>query len=92
MLPAFVFFFDMEQSVLVLVSVLSKILITQCSRKKELLKYQAQKISRRKCLAQQAKELFVKTASSVDELLSCPRIKFSVSKSIFDGVEIGLYC
>ena len=84
----------MEQFVLVPASVYNKSLITQSVTKQELPKYQPlqnptyQVDSLKKEIN---KKLFSKADSLVDKILSCPRIKLSISQTlIFDGVETGI--
>ena len=85
----------MEQFVLVPASVYNKSLITQSVTKQELPKYQPlqnptyQIDSLKKEIN---KKIFSKADSSVDKILSCPRIKLSNSQTlILDGVETGFF-
>ena len=86
----------MDQFVLVPASVHNKSLITQSVTKQELPKYQPsqnptyQIDSLKKEIN---KKLFSTADSSVDKILSCPRIRLSNSETlILDGVEAGIYC
>ena len=85
----------MDQFVLVPASVYNKSLITQSVRKQELPKYQPSQNPTYQIdsLKKQInKNLFSKVDLLVDQILSCPRIKFSNSQtSILDGVETGLF-
>ena len=85
----------MEQFVLVPTSVYNKNLITQSVTKQELPKYQPlqnptyQIDSLKKEIN---KKLFAKADTLVDKILSCPRIKLSISQTlILDGVETGIF-
>ena len=93
--PSLTICLDMEQFVLVPVSVYSKSLNTQSVTKQELPKYQHsqnptyQVDSIKKEIN---KKLFSKGDSLVDKFFSCPRIKLSNSQTlILDGVEIGIF-
>ena len=86
---------DMEQFVLVLVSVYNKNLINQSVTKQELPKYQLlqnltyQIVSLKKEIS---KHIFCKADSLVDKILSCPPVKLSNSQtSILIGVEIWVF-
>ena len=86
---------DMDQFVLVPVSVYNKSLVTQSVTKQELPNYQPsqnptyQTDSLKK---EMNKKLFSKADSLVDKILSCPRIKLSNSQTlILDGVETGIF-
>ena len=84
----------MEQFVLVPVSVYNKSLITQTVAKQELPKYQPSQNPKYQVDSLKKeinKKLFSKADSSVDKVLSCPRIKLSNSHTLFlDGVETGI--
>ena len=84
----------MEQFVLVPASMYNKNLMAQSVTKQELPKYQPsqnptyQIDSLKKEIN---KKLFSKADSSVDKILSCPRIKLSNSQTlILDGIETGI--
>ena len=79
----------MEQLVLALASVYNKSWITQSVKKQELQKYQPWQNPRSKLIQKEINtNLFSKADSSVDKILSCPRITISNSlTSIPDGVE-----
>ena len=85
----------MEHFVLVLASVYNKNLITQSVTKQELPKYQPSQHPTYQIDSLEKeinKVLFSKADSSVDKLLSCPRIKLSNSQTlILDGVETGIF-
>ena len=85
----------MEKFVLVPASVYNKSLITQSVTNRELPKYQPlqnctyQVDSLKKEIN---KKLFSKADSLVDKILSCPRIKLSISQTLLlDGVETGIF-
>ena len=85
----------MEQFVLVPASVYNKSLITQSVTKQELPKHQPSQNptyhidSLKKEIN---KKLFSKPDPLVDKILSCPRIKLSISETlILDGVETGIF-
>ena len=85
----------MDQSVLVPASVYNKSLITQSVTKQELPRYQPslnptyQIDSFKKEIN---KRLFSKADTLVDKILSSPRIKLSISQTLFlDGVENGIF-
>ena len=93
--PVLTICLDMEQFVLVHVSVCNKSFITRAVTMKELSKYQPsqnptyQVDSLKKEIN---KKLFSKTDSLVDKFLSCPRIKLSNSQTLnLDGVESGIF-
>ena len=84
----------MEEFALVPDSVYNKSLITQSVQKQELSKYQPlqnptyQIDSLKK---ENNKKLFAKAVSSVEEILSCPRIKRSKKQNLtLDGVKTGI--
>ena len=85
----------MEQFILVSASVYKKRLITQSVTKQKLQKYQSSQNSTYQIdsLKNDINEsLFSKADSSVDKILSCPRIKPSNSQTLFlDGVETGSF-
>ena len=85
----------MEQFVLVPASLYNKGLITQSVTKQELPKYQPsqnptyQVDSHKKEIN---KKLFSKADTSVDKILSCPRVKLSITQTlILNGVETGFF-
>ena len=93
LLPSLNICFDMEQFVFVPASVYTKSLITQSVTKQELPNHQPprsptyQVDSLKKEIN---KKLFSKADSSVDKILSCPRIKLLNSQTlILGGVETG---
>ena len=85
----------MEQFVLVPASVNNKNLITQSVTKQELPKYQPSQNPTYQIDSlnkEISKKLFSKADALVDKILSCPRIKLSISQSlILDGVETGIF-
>ena len=83
----------MEQFVLVPASVYNKKLITQSVTKQELLNYQSSQNPTYQVdsLKKINKQNFSKADSLVDKILSCPRIKLSLSQTlILEGVETGI--
>ena len=84
----------MEQFVLVPASVYNKNLNTQSVAKQELPKYQPSKNPTYQVDSLKKeinKKLFSTADSLVDKILSCPRIKLSISQTlILDGVETGI--
>ena len=85
----------MEQFVLIPASVYNKSLITQSVTKQELPKYQpsqnpANQVDSLK--KEINKKFYSKADSLVDKILSCPRIKHSISQTLnLDGVETGIF-
>ena len=92
LLPSLSICLDMEQFVLVPASVYNKSLFTQSVTKQELPKYQPSQNPTYKVDSLKKeinRKLFFRAESSVDKILSRPRIKLSNSQTlILDGVEI----
>ena len=84
----------MDQFVLIPSSVYKGSLISQSVTKQELPKYKTSQNTTYQIDSLKKeinKNLFSKTESLVDKILSCPRIKLSNSQtSSLDGVEIGI--
>ena len=84
--PSLSICFDMEQFVLVLAFVFNIYLITQSVTKQKLPKYQpSQKPTYQTDSLKKEinKKLFSKAGSLADKILSCPRIKLSISQIFF---------
>ena len=95
LLPSITICLDMEQFVLVSLSVYNKSLNTQSVRKQELAKYQPSQNPRYQVDSLEKeinKKLFSKRDSLVDKILSCLRIRLSKSQTlILDGSETGIF-
>ena len=85
----------MEQFVFFPASVYNKSLITESVAKQALPKYQPPHNSRYQIdsLKKEIKKnLFAKAVYLVDKIVPCPRIKLSISQTLFlDGVETGIF-
>ena len=85
----------MDQFVLVPASVYNKRMITQSVTQQDLPKYQPSQNPTYQIDSLEKeinKKLFSKADSLVDKVLSCPRIKLSISQTlILDGVETGFF-